>query len=294
MQDLCEEEHTEILARVVDGRRRPSVLWLIGAGLAFAVAAVITAFGQTTHAVSPATMQALEREASEIGHAVDAAAGAAHRRADGVASTAMVRAAVLTDAATVADVMHSELELGLAPGEIVELHQIHDGALEPLIRIPAAAPALPKIRDRAVTLVQLDGNNLRVVVGAHVERLKDGAGYDATKAGMFVLSVPVDLAAIRRRLADHAVDATLAESGPSIHLVSQLAVAAGDLVRIAVPARTATLTLTAAPQLTSARVRWIDIARDAVFGLGAVTLIGFAVIAVSRGRRRAAADRSQR
>jgi hypothetical protein len=196
----------------------------------------------------------------------------------------MMRAAILTDAATVADMMSSEFKLQLAAGEVVELFQIHDSKLEMLIRSPATA-ALPAVKDRGVTIVQLDDRGPRVVVGAHVERLKDGAGYDSDKAGMFVLSAPVDLAAIRQRLSEHAVDATLVESGTSVHLVHQSPVTAGELVRLAVPSRTADLTLTVAPKLNGHHARWIAPARRATFGLGALMLIVFALIFVVRRPR---------
>lgn len=284
MTYIYEEEHTEVLARVAWARRRPSMLWLVGAGLSFAAAVAISVFGQATRLIERATTLALQDEAAEIGRTVDAAADAAHQRADGIANTAMMRAAILTDAATVADMMKSEFQLQLAAGEVVELFQIKDSTREMLLRSPATA-ALPVVRDRGVTIVELDEHGPRVVVGARVERLKDGAGYDANKAGMFVLSAPVDLAAIRQRLSEHAVDATLVESGRSVHLVHQAPITAGEVVRLAVPSRTADLTLTVAPQSGGTHARWITPARRATFGLGALMLFAFALIFVVRRPR---------
>ena len=284
MTEIFEEEHTEILARVAWARKRPSLWWLVGAALSFTVAVVITVFAQATHLIERATTLALEDEAAEIGRIVDDAARAAQQRAEGIANTALMRAAILTDAATVADVMKSELNLALAPGEAVELFQIHDSKLEMLIRMPETA-ALPAVNGRDVTLVSLDETGPRVVVGAHVDRLKDGAGYDSNKAGMFVLSAPVDLAAIRRRLSEHAVDATLAESGKSVQLVHGAPVAAGELVRLAVPSKTADLTLTVTPQSGGHHPRWLARARRASFGLGALMLIAFALMFLLRRPR---------
>jgi hypothetical protein len=284
MTEIFDEEHTEILARVAWARKRPSLWWLVGAALSFTAAVAITVFAQASHLIERATTLALQDEAAEIGRAVDDAAQAAHQRAEGIANTALMRAAILTDAATVADMMQSELKLALAPGEVVEVFQIHDAKLEMLIRLPATA-ALPSIHDRDATIVNLDDSGPRVVVGAHVERLKDGAGYDANKAGMFVLSAPVDLAAIRRRLSQHAVDATLAESGKSVELVHSSPVTSGELVRLAVPSRTADLTLTVAPKLDGHHARWIAPVRRATFGLGALMLIAFALIFVVRRPR---------
>ena len=102
-----------------------------------------------------------------------------------------------------------------------------------------------------------------------------------------ILSAPVDLAAIRRRLSEHAVDATLAESGKSVHLIHRSLATAGELLRLAVPSRTADLTLTVTPQLTGQHERWIAPVRSATFGLTALMLLAFALIlVVHRPRRR--------
>jgi hypothetical protein len=177
--------------------------------------------------------------------------------------------------------MQNEFQFKLAAGEVVELFQIRDSKLEMLIRLPATAP-LPKVKDRDVTIADLDDSGARVVVGAHVERLKDGAGYDSKMTGMFVLSAPVDLAAVRQRLAEHTFDATLAESGKSVHLVRRSPATTGELVRLAVPSKTADLTLTVMPQLTNHHVRWIDRARRVTAGLGVLMLISFALIFLVR------------
>src|SRR6185295_6457558 len=102
-----EEEHTEVLARVVWARKRPSLLWLVGAGISFMTAIGATALSaQLARSDLRAAAAALEREAIEIGRTVDAAVRAAHDRADSMARAPMLRAAVLTDAATVADLMN--------------------------------------------------------------------------------------------------------------------------------------------------------------------------------------------
>lgn len=274
MQDFYEEEHTEILARVAWARKRPSMMWLVGAGLSLTVAVAITVF--LTRPLARETTLELEREAVDIGRAIDAAAQAAHQRADIIANMPLLRAAILTDAATVADVMKNELNLRLAPGEQVELFQVHEGKLEALLRQPASA-RLPPIPDPGTTIVQLDERGAHVIVGADVARLKDGAGYDAHTAGKFVLSAPVDLLAIRRRLAEHAVSATLAESetGTWFPLVRMTPAPGGELVQLAVASRTAQLTLTVAPQSALHHARWITSARRATFGLAALMLLAF-------------------
>jgi hypothetical protein len=286
MPEFYEEEHTEVLARVAWARRRPSLLWLAGAALSFTVAFAITLLAPQRTGFRSAEIQALQREASEIGRAVDAAAHTARKRADAIANTAMIRAAILTDAATVADVMASEYKLALSPGEVVELYQIQGARFEPLIRLPQTAGELPRITDRERTMVHFDGVDLRVVVCAHIERLKDGVGYDAHTAGMFVLSTPVDLAGVRRRLTDREVDATLAEHDIAVHLVRRSPVAVGEIVELPVPTKIAKLTLNVAPgALAGRRAGWISPLRNASYSLGALSLIVFAVIFALRRAR---------
>jgi hypothetical protein len=285
MQEF-EEEHTEVLRRVVWAGQRQSMWWLVGAGLAFTTAIAATVFAaQAARSTQLAAALALEREATDLGRAVDATVRAARDRATSLAKAPMLRAAVMTDAATVADLLTSEFKVELAPGEVAELFQIEDGRLVSLIRMPPTAPALPAVRDRAV--LARDAGGLRVVVGARVDRLKDGVGYE-NKAGVVAVSVPVDLAAIRAALAERAVDATLGERDAQVRLVHR-PLAAGDLVRLVVPSEILELTLTVAPLATAPHMAWLAPVRNACLGLGALLAIAFAAIRVAqrpRSRRR--------
>lgn len=279
MQDLFEEEHTEVLSRAVWTRRRPSLRWLGGAAMWFTAAIAITVCApHSTHTLAPATITALEHEATELGLTIDAAARAARQRAQGVANTPMMRAAILTDAATVADVMRSEFKFQLAPGEVVELFQIHDGQIDTLIRIPATAPALPRIREREVARVEIEGAGVRVIAGARVDRLKDGEGYDASMTGMFMLSSPVGLEAVRQHIAQYAEDAALVDASRTIHLVHQPSGTPGRTLSLAVPTEAAKLTLSVVPALTGHRAPWLDLARNISIVLGALMGIMFALM----------------
>ena len=287
MHDFAEEEHTEILARVVWARRRPSMVWLFGAALSFTVAIAMTAFAhRAAQARERDQLRAIEDEAGELGRAIDTAARAAHERADQIAGTRMVRAAILTDRATVADMMQSEFTFGLAPGEAFELFQLHDTQPEPLIRWPATAAALPPVADPSATLVTAAPDGPHIVVGAHVNRIKDGAGYDASVSGIVVLSTPLDLEANRRWLAQHVLGATLAGAGQSFQLVGDAPAAAGEQIPIPVPSRTARLTLGVSP-IPPAGSGWFGPVRHVAFGLGAAFLIGFVAAFGPRRPRRA-------
>ena len=279
MPELFEEEHTEVLSRAVWMHRRPSMRWLAGAAVWFALAIAITLWApHSTHTLAPATVAALEHQAAELGLTIDAAARAAHQRAQSVANTPMMRAAILTDAATVADVMKSEFKFQLAPGEVIELFQIHDGQIDTLIRMPATAPALPRVQDHDVTRIEIDGAGLRVIAGAHVDRLKEGEGYDAHMAGMFMLASPVGLEAIRQQIAEYAEDATLVDASRDVHLVHRPSETPGHTLSLAVATEAAKLTLSVVPRLTGHRAPWLDLARNIAFVLGALMAIMFALM----------------
>ncbi len=278
MQEF-EDEHTEVLARAVWTHRRPSMRWLGGAAMWFTSAIAITLCApHSTHTLAPATVVALEHQAGELGLTIDAAVRAARQRAQSVAHAPMMRAAILTDAATVADVMNNEFKFQLAPGEVVELFQIHDGQVDTLIRMPATAPALPRVADRDAAMVEIDGTGLRVIAGERVERLKSGEGYDSRTTGMFMLSSPIGLEAIRQQIAAYAEDATLAEASRAIHLVHQASASAGHTLSLPVPTEAAKLTLTIVPDLTGHRAPWLDLARNISAVLGALMLIMFALM----------------
>lgn len=310
MPELFEDEHTEVLSRAVWMHRRPSMRWLGGAAMWFTSAIAITMCApHSTHMLAPATVAALKHQAAELGLTIDAAARAAHQRAQGVASTSMMRAAILTDAATVADVMKSEFKFQLYPGEVVELFQVHDGQIDTLIRMPATAPALPGIQDRDVARVEIDGAGLRVIAGAHVDRLKDGEGYDARVAGMFMLSSPVGVEAIRQQIAEYAEDATLfdptgglaprsadgavavptgltsLDAGRAFQLVHRPPELPGHTLSLAVTTEAAKLTLAVVPRLTDHRAPWLDLARNISFVLGALMGIMFALMLALHHRK---------
>jgi hypothetical protein len=286
MPELFEEEHTEVLARAVWTHRRPSMRWLGGAAMWFTAAIAITMCApHSTHTLAPTTVVALEHQAGELGLTIDAAVRAARQRAKGVAGTQMIRAAVLTDAATAADVMQNELKFQLAPGEVVELFQVHDGQVDTLVRMPATARGLPAVGDRDATTVDIDGTDLRVIVGERVARAGDGVGYDTRISGVFMLSSPIGLEAIRQQIAPYAEDATLVEASHAIHLVHQASATTGHTLSLPVPTETAKLTLTVVPELTGHRAPWLDLARNISVVLGALMVIMFALLLVLHRRK---------
>jgi len=279
-QDLFESEHTEVLARVVWARKRPSLAWLLVAALTFAGAVAITLLAPRPESVERSTIKSINAIAVELGKAVDATAAAAHARVGKLAEANVMRAAILTDAATVADVLHDELKVSMASGEALEVFQVHDGKTQSLIRMPSTGASLPTVKDKDVAIVHISDGAVDVVVGAPIEQLKQGEGYATDRSGEIVLAVPVDLDAIRGHLAEHAKAALLEVAGASHPIVP--ASQSGTGIRVKVPSNTAELSLAVVPMSTSHRATWLNPVRYGVAGTGALMLLVFALLFVIR------------
>lgn len=280
MIETFEGEHTEVLARVTWARRRPSMVWLLCAVISLAAAIAVTLLAPSgVETVDKETVKSIEAVAADLGKTVDAAAAQAHVRANKLADAPAMRAGILTDAATVTDVLRDEMKVALLAGEKLEIFQIHDGKTTSLVRMPQTAAQLPTIRDREVGMVHLEGNAVEVVVGAPIAQLKTGEGY-ADRAGEVVLSVPIELDALRARLAEHAKSALLEAEGSSQSFLSTPP--KGMAVRAKVPSKTAELSLAAVPMSTSHRADWIEPLQYGIAGLGAALVIAYLLIYLLR------------
>jgi hypothetical protein len=211
-------------------RRAPPLRWLVAA-----VVAAVAGFGamyldrEARTAVARADTTALDGDAEKLAGLLEAEARAAHLRADAVATTPMLRAAIETDAATLRDMAGSDFVFSPQPSEVLEVFQLRDGEVAPLVRIPDTAPAIAPIRGRQTRLISAAGA-LTITVGASILRPRGGTG------GEVALSIPVDLAAIGRRLTEHARAATLVGFGAPLILVAGDGPAAGDTaVTIPIP-----------------------------------------------------------
>jgi hypothetical protein len=201
-------------------------------------------------------------------------------RADGIATTPMLRAAIETDAATLRDLAHSEMVFIAGTGEALEVYQFTGDKPMSLLRIPKAAPALPPLKGRD-TRIASDGRAVTLVASAPI------SGYRAGVAGGIVISTPVDVTSIRRGLEDHAVAASLTGMGSELVLVEPRSGASGAPVKLAVPSsgewKAGATTLVATPR-KAAGLRWAWPARTASGGLSGLLLIGFVISLVRRPR----------
>jgi len=260
-------------------RRSPRLVLLFAAALAAAGGGgAMYVETQTTAAAEQSLTTALDGDAEKLAGLIETEARAAHLRADGVAAMPMLRAAIDTDAATVKDVFNTEFIFAPRPGEVLALFQRHDGESQSMYRLPeTAAPIAPVAGDQ--TRITSDGTTITIVAGAPVARQKAGIG------GAVAIAMPLDLAAISRRLADHARAATLVGFGPPLPLIR--ATGAGRPVTVAVPlssdlrAGEIALAVMVAPSAARPELRVI---RLACWALGGVLLALFTANLL-RGRK---------
>jgi hypothetical protein len=242
LSNLTVGDATEVISRKVAFRRRlPRTPWLAGAIAAFAIA------GGISLAAPPATSRAepgvFAAEAAWIASAIDASARSARIRVYSVASLPMIQGAVLTDAATVQDLITSEMDLPVHEGETLELDQVSGTTRSALLRWPATAPAIAPIGADEMRVERDARGGLSLVFAARVTPYNDRSK-DQPITGVITLSSPIDLAPVQQRLANVAVDVTLTGAGEPITLVD----GAGDAgPRVDVPV--GTLTMTATPRV---------------------------------------------
>ncbi len=286
-QTFVGEERTDLTARPL-ARRAPIVVTVaIALGL-FAISGALTFGAAGRHnAVDPATSIALEAEAKGIASALDANARAAYQRAVDIATTPMVRAAILTDTATVKDMAENEFQFKPIHGEAFELYQVDAAKTTFLIRMPAAAPPVGTVGEHEKRLVNNGNGNINIVVGVPIARIKEGSGYKDDVTGMLTLSFIVDLAFVKQALAAYATHASLVGlDQPPLVLVDQ-AGPAEKPIRVPVTLdeewKQRGLELEVQPKTTLTRAGWANPVRYASAALGAALLIGLAgALAVRR------------
>jgi hypothetical protein len=206
-------------------RRRP--MWPIFAGVGVAVAGVIIAIvlvtgnksTTTTTSSGPATSSAsdqhriaLQAAAQFIGTSFDADSKAALVRAEAMATSSMLRAGILTDAQTLQDMAKDkDVVFKLGAGDAVEVFQIRDGQRTPLLRMPSTDTPLDAPPVGKTKIVLRDGMP-SVIANAQVDEQQG-------TSGEVVLATPIDVEPLKKRVADHAVEASIVGLGAPVVLM---------------------------------------------------------------------------
>jgi hypothetical protein len=209
-------------------RRTPRLFWLAAALLAAgAGAGVMYLESQTRAAAEQSLVAALDADAEKLASLIDGEARAAQLRASGIAAMPLLRAAIETDAATLHDMAGSDFIFTPSPGEVLELFQLPDsGPPASMLRIPEAGPPIPPVLGNQ-TRITRGGDHIAIIAGAPVARHRAGIG------GAVAISVPIDLAPVRKRIAEHARSAALVGLGEPLPLVD--GPADGRAVTVPVP-----------------------------------------------------------
>lgn len=270
-----EEEHTQLTPRVLVAYRRATLVWLVAAACVFLVAIVLAVVARVgVSATHEASASGIDAEASRVAAAIDSSARAAQLKADGIAATPMLRAAIVTDGATIADVIATEVRIAGKPGEVMEFFQVRDKTPTSILKVPADAPAKQPLMGRAMRLDNLGADGLNVVVGSPIT--PNDAGSAIT--GQLVLSVPVELAEARKRLAEIGSEGVLYGAGDPIILTSKPgATNRGPKISRAVRAsdewKLGELTISVTPHAQSGGASWLDPVSYVVAGIGALLLV---------------------
>jgi serine/threonine protein kinase len=262
--------------------RRSHGLWLIGAVMAAGVAVVVTVADRAMASSGERTVaSALTADVEKLSSVFDASARSAHLRADGIATTPMLRAAIETDAATLSDLANTEMVFTADHGEVLEVFQFRGDRATSLLRIPKTALSVQPLKGRT-TQFRSDGKNVTMAASAPISGANNRAGI----AGGLVISTPVDLTSIRRAFGEHATRALLTGLGGELTLVGP-GDASGPPIKLAVPSsgdwNAVGVTVVATPKPATGLI-WAGQARAMSGGLAVLLLAGFVVSLVRRPR----------
>lgn len=271
-------ENTDLLPRVRVARTATSVIWFVGAVIAFAVAGVVQFIAPTLHVVDPMSVAALKADAQNLGQLIDASIRAAHMRVESIASTPVLQAAVLTDAATVYDVVKTEYKVKTDDTEVLELFQIR-GSDKPvtLLKLPEKASDVPAVHGKETRLDHDPARGIAIVTAATITPYKNIDNI----TGELVLASTIDFAAPKHDLAAHAAEAEIDGVGAPLVLVPPQAGggAAAEVLPIAVDPqwKTPPIALKAVPKTAPSKPKWIPPVRYGALGLGLAFLVAFAL-----------------
>jgi hypothetical protein len=127
---------------------------------------------------------------------LDSLAQANKMRVQGIASLPMLRAAIETDAATLADMVQDKDVIFQAQGgETLEIFQEREGKKTPMLRIPAASPALQPPTAADTAQLESNGKELLLVTSTPV------SNQQGKNQGIAVLATPVDVGPLQQAFA---------------------------------------------------------------------------------------------
>ena len=229
---------TDLLPRVAAARRNLHILLaVLTVGLLAVVVVLSLRPPMTAGRVSAETSAALEAEARRLALIIKATLDSSRNQATTMAQGTQIRAGVMTDAATVKDLVTSEIQLPTTLNQTLELAQLTDAQRTILLRMPEGAPPIG-VTHAGEARFEIDGRKeLAAVVGVPIIPVDP----KAAMLGALILSTPLDFAVTKDNLAAHAT--RIAISGDNWSF--PIARAAGD----AGPAQQLPIAIDGAPKL---------------------------------------------
>ena len=180
------------------------VLGLAAAGAGVGLLVGVPPEKQTTGSASQAT---IDGDAAQLALAFEAAANANQLRAEGLAMTPMLRAAVETDSVTFRDMIKTgDFTITPRAQETVEIYQRKQGATL-MLKIPEDAPSA---EPKAGVRYRVRGSEIVAVAGVPVK--------GPSVEGLVVISSPIDLEKQKAQIAKHALQATIVGLGDPVPL----------------------------------------------------------------------------
>jgi serine/threonine-protein kinase len=176
--------------------KKRGTLWLVAALLAGGAGAALMfkpPSGDAPAQADPTSIakSALETTADQVGTALESEARAARLRAEGIASTPMLRAAIETDAATLKNmVADKDFLIKHDANEVIEILQTKNGQQTSMLRVPETGAPVQIAADG--TRVDTDGTHVTIVVGTPI------LTQSGVQGGIIALATPVDLGAAKK------------------------------------------------------------------------------------------------
>ena len=271
---------TDLLPRVAAARRNLHILLaVLTVGLLAVVVVLSLRPPMTAGRVSAETSAALDAEAKRLALIIKATVDSSRNQASTMAQGTQIRAGIMTDAATVKDLVTSEIQLPRTLNQTLELVQLMDAQRTILLRMPDGAPPIG-VTHAGETRFEIDGRKeLAAVVGVPIIPVQP----DVPMLGALVLSTPLDFAVTKDNLAAHAT--RIAISGDKWSFpIAELPGTAGPAQHLPIAIDGAPkLVLDVEPIATASPASWV---MPAKLGAGVVALILALVLAISLYRNR--------
>jgi serine/threonine protein kinase len=265
------------VADVHRGRQRWLALSVCVFGVTVAVVATVARVPDADDDVSAIARRELAAGAAVIKSELDASASAARVRVGYIATSPRLRAAIETDAATVKDLVETEMVVAPTRGEVFEVFRHSDGNRVSLVRMPASASSIDPV-DEGATRIERRGDDIAIVIEVAVTNTAN------QRSGSVAFTTTVPLANARSRIAAHVIKASLV--GPGLDVTLAAGSASGspiELPVVASPGRAA-LNVIAYPIASPPKTDWLSPVRYAGIGLAGLGAIAF-VLGLFRARR---------